>query len=412
MADIYPVTVPKWGIEMQKGTIVSWHADEGDEVSKGDELVDIETDKIVNTMEVPASGVLHRRLVAENETANVGTLLGVIAPIETDDGRIDQFIADFTPADALFAFDDEGHETVIKHTQTSTKPVTEADNQETGYQKPHMSPAAARLAQKLGVDVTEIMGTGRGGRISTEDVEAFAEHHAAGRHDTDSAAHEVIPMSSRRKMIARKLVAAKQQIPHFYLTTDIAMDAALAHRQTINNAHNGKDKVSINDLIVRACVLALQAMPEVNIHVQDNTIQQYNHVNIALAVATDDGLLTPVIHQAEKLSLSSLAEKTKNLSQRARNHTLEAGEMRHGTFTISNLGMFGITAFQGVINPPQAALLAVGSVTRRVVADGESVRTASMMNVSLSCDHRATDGVLGARFLQQVKTFLETPARL
>ncbi|MGI9228881.1 MAG: biotin/lipoyl-containing protein [Gammaproteobacteria bacterium] len=180
MADIYPITVPKWGIEMQEGTIVCWHVAEGDAVNKGDELMDMETDKIVNTVEVPVSGILHRRLAAEDETLDVGTLLGVIAAADVNDADIDKFIADFKPADASFAFDDEGNATDTKPATTKTAPRP-AEETGTGHKKPRVSLVAARLAQKLGVDISQVTGSGKDGRISAEDVEAYAKKNIGGK---------------------------------------------------------------------------------------------------------------------------------------------------------------------------------------------------------------------------------------
>ena len=408
MADIYPVTVPKWGIEMQEGAVVRWRFAAGDVVKKGDELVDIETDKIVNTMEAPSGGVLRRCLAAEGETLSVGALLGVIASAETNEAGIDTFIADFKPADAAFALDDGDNETGVEPAAATATGA--AANIETAIEKPRVSPAAARLAKNLGVDLARVTGTGRDGRVSTEDIKAYAAQNIGDNKAADGAEYEVIAMSARRKTIARKLVAAKQQIPHFYLTVDIEMEAALAHRQAINSKSG--NEISVNDVVTRACVLALQSVPEVNIQVRGEEIHRFKHINIAVAVSTDEGLFTPVVRQAETLDLPALAEKIKSLRARARDNTLQPDETRHGSFTVSNLGMHGIKTFQGVINPPQGALLAVSSVARQLVPDGDGVRGADIMNVSLSCDHRAIDGVLGAKFLRQLKALLETPERL
>lgn len=406
--DIFAVTVPKWGIEMQEGTIVTWHFNEGDAVIKGEELIDIETDKIVNTMEAPSDGLLRRRIVEEGETLNVGALLGVIAGADADDGAIDTFISEFKPADASFAFDDDAGESAPAAT-----PVAETPGSSPGQpkEKPRVSPAAARRAKELNVDISKVTGTGRGGRISSEDIERYAkENTTAPDADSDIVNYDVVPMSAMRKMISRKLVEAKQTIPHFYLTTEIEMDQALSHRKTVNEV--SEEKVSVNDLVVRACVIALQAIPEVNINVQNDEIHLFKNVNIAIAVATNDGLVTPVLHQAENLSLTEVAAKTKDLSTRARNKTLVAAEMRYGSFTVSNLGMFGISEFQGIINPPQGALLAAGGINRQLLPGDGGAREVSVMKVSLSCDHRAIDGALGAKFLQQLKATLEQSSDL
>lgn len=405
MSDIYPVTVPKWGIEMQEGTIVGWYASEGDAVSKGKDLVDIETDKIVNTMEAPADGVFARRLVEEGDTLKVGELLGVIAPAGTDAGAIDAFIANFKPADASFGYDEE--EPAVAERTPASPPPAAAATQEAGA-KPRVSPAAARRARELGVDLGQVQGTGRGGRISSEDVETYA----AGRDTAaaaPAAAFETLPMSATRKTIAKRLLEAKQQIPHFYLTMDINMEAALARRASLNSSGAA---VSVNDVIARGVVLALQAHKDVNIHVVGDDIRRFSDVNLAIAVATERGLMTPVIHGAQTMSLSDLAQQVRVLADKARSANLAREDVEGGSFTLSNLGMYGLSEFAAVINPPQGAILAVGACSERVIMRDGRPETARFLRATLSCDHRAIDGVLGAQFLATLKSVLEDSSEL
>jgi pyruvate dehydrogenase E2 component (dihydrolipoamide acetyltransferase) len=404
MSDIYPVTVPKWGIEMQEGTIVGWYASEGDAVSKGKDLVDIETDKIVNTMEAPADGVFARRLVEEGDTLKVGELLGVIAPAGTDAGAIDDFIANFKPADASFGYDDEEP---AAGDRAQAPPPAAAATPEAGA-KPRVSPAAARRARELGVDLGQVQGTGRGGRISSEDVETYA---AGGDTATaaPAAAFETLPMSATRKTIAKRLLEAKQQIPHFYLTTDINMEAALARRASLNS---GGAAVSVNDVIARGVVLALQAHKDVNIHVVGDDIRRFSDVNLAIAVATERGLMTPVMHGAQTMSLSDLAQQVRALADKARSGNLAREDVEGGSFTLSNLGMYGLSEFAAVIYPPQGAILAVGACSERVIMRDGRPGTARFLRATLSCDHRAIDGVLGAQFLATLKSVLEDSSEL
>lgn len=390
MADIHALTVPKWGIEMQEGTITGWRVEENAPVTKGQELIDIETDKIVNTLEAPYTGVLRRRLVGEGDTLKVGALLGVIADGTAADADIDAFVATFRPADASFAFDDT----------VATAPSAPGA-------KANVSPAAARRARELGVDISRVTGTGRGGRISSEDVEKFAAgQEGAAAPAAVGVEFDVIPFSATRRTIARRLVEAKQQIPHFYLAIEVEMDAALEKRRQLLAAGTG---VSINDLVLHAAARALQAVPDCNIHVVGEEVRRFRHVNLAFAVATDRGLMTPVIPHAETLSLPELAAAARELGLRARNGELTREQVEGGTFTVSNLGMAGITEFLAVINPPQGGILAVGSVRPQLVPDGQGSRVAQVMKATLSCDHRAVDGALGATWLKQFKDFLQTP---
>lgn len=408
---VYPVTVPKWGIEMQEGTIIGWHASEGNEITRGDELIDIETDKIVNTLEAPISGVLRRRLVGEGETLQVGALLGVIAPADIDDHAIDEFIAGFKPADAAFSHDDRG--TAAKSAQVEFAPQqTEpaAASEESAPKRVRVSPAAARRAKELGVDINRVKGAGRR-RISPEDVERYAQEHKGSQStDSDSPLYEVLPLSATRKSIARRLVEAKQQIPHFYLSIDINMDAALDRQEEINT--QCAQKVSVNDVVMRAAVLALQSVPDVNIHLVRDEIRRFRHINLAIAVATERGIITPVIHKAETLTLIELAKEAAELGERARSSSLTREEVESGTFTVSNLGMYGVSEFQAIINPPQGAILALGACEERIVPGADAIQEAKVMRTTLSCDHRAIDGVLGAQFLSKLKAILEQPADL
>jgi pyruvate dehydrogenase E2 component (dihydrolipoamide acetyltransferase) len=391
VADIHAVTVPKWGIEMQEGTITGWRVNENAEVEKGQELIDIETDKIVNTLEAPFSGVLRRRLVNEGDTLKVGALLGVIADAAAAEVAIDAFVAVFKPADASFAFDDVP-------VAAATPAIAE---------KVSVSPAAARRARELGVNFTRVTGTGRGGRISTEDVERFACEQGSGAAAVAGGdAYESIPLSTTRRTIARRLVEAKQQIPHFYLGIEVEMEAALDKRRQLEAAGT---KISVNDLILHTVVQALRAMPDCNIHVVGEEVRRFRHVNLAFAVATDRGLMTPVIPRADTLSLADLARTARELATRARAGELTREQVEHGTFTVSNLGMQGITEFLAVINPPQGGILAVGAVRPVLVPDGAGTRITQMMKVMLSCDHRAIDGALGAAWLKQFKGILQTP---
>ena len=289
------------------------------------------------------------------------------------------------------------------------KIAAEPGQQEQRTQRVRVSPAAAQRARELGVDISRVKSAGR--RISPQDVERYAQVHKVSEIvAAKSPVYEAHPLSATRKSIARKLVEAKQQIPHFYLSMDITMDAALDQRKAINA--QGAQKVSVNDIVMRAAVLALQSVPDVNIHLVQDEIRQFRQVNLAMAVATGRGIITPVIHQAEALTIAELAQAAVALGERARDASLTRADLEGGTFTVSNLGMYGISEFQAIINPPQGAILALGSCEERIVAADEDFQKANVMRVTLSCDHRAIDGALGAQFLSKLKTILEDPVEL
>ncbi|MEM8685139.1 MAG: dihydrolipoamide acetyltransferase family protein [Pseudomonadota bacterium] len=373
---LYPLTVPKWGIEMQEGTITGWQVTIGTAVTKGQELIDIETDKIVNTLEAPMDGTVVRTLVEEGETLKVGELLGVLATAEASDDEIDAFVRDFVPADASFGMDGDDQETVPAAATAAPAATTE----EAAPDGPvRASPVAKRLAKKLGVDLSTVKGSGRNGRISAEDVEAAA----AQGGDSAPADATAIPFTSRRKTIARRLVAAKQEIPHYYLTRSVEAVHALSLKA---------DGHSLNAVIMKAVAEALEAHPNVNCHVVDEQLVPQSGVHINMAVDTDQGLSAPLVRHVDSLALDALGAATTELAEKARSNQLESRDLEAGGFTVSNLGALGIESFTAIINPPQAAILAVGAVSE------------GHMKVTLSADHRVIDGADGARFL---KTFAE-----
>jgi pyruvate dehydrogenase E2 component (dihydrolipoamide acetyltransferase) len=405
---IYPVTVPKWGIEMQEGTVVAWHVSEGDEITTGDEMIDVETDKIVNTMEAPVSGVL-RRLAEEGETLKVGALLGAIAPAGLDDSTINEFIAGYSTPDTSVSTDDRTETEKPRVEPAPPQPEPVVGSEEPTPKRVRVSPAAARRAKELGVDISKVKSTGR--RISPEDVERHAEaNKSAESADSDTCPYEAIPMSATRKSIARRLVEAKQQIPHFYLSIDINMDKALDRRGEINT--QGSQKVTLTDVVNRAVILALQAVPEVNSQLVLDEVRQYSSINLAMAVATERGVISPVIQNAESLSIGELAKAAVDLGTRARSSSLTREDLEGGTFTVSNLGMYGISEFQAIINPPQVAILALGVCEERLIPGAEAIQKANVMRATMSCDHRVIDGALGAQFLAKLKALLENPADL
>lgn len=381
MSDIYPIAVPKWGIEMVEGTITSWNKSEGDTIAKGDEVFEMESDKIVNVWDSPVDGVLRRVLVPAGDAHPVGALLGVIADESVADSDIDAFIAQHSAASPESARDASDN----KQAQT-TQTV------QTGDAYTRSSPSVRRLADELGVDLGTVTGTGRRGRITDEDVKA-----AAGGSGGAPEGVEVIPLSATRKTIARRLTEAKQTIPHFYLTAEYELDGLLAHRATLNETSDRK--VSVNDLIVWCVAQALMKEPRVNVNLVDDDIHQFSAAHVSVAIATEDGLYPATVYNADSKSPADIAAATAELAEKAQTGKLTKEDISGGSFTVSNLGMYGITQFTAIVNPPMGAILALGEATQQVVVENGEQRIATLLNATLSCDHRVIDGAVGAQYL-------------
>jgi pyruvate dehydrogenase E2 component (dihydrolipoamide acetyltransferase) len=419
---IFPITMPKWGIEMQEGTITDWHFAPGAEVNKGDVLLDVETEKIVNSVESPASGTLRRILADKGATEAVGALIGVFADPSVSEAAIDEFVANFKPADTSFEPDAGTSEHTAAIEAPSVPPVTtpSAATVDAGDGEARVSPIARRVAEKLGVDVTKVKGTGRNGRVSKEDVEAYAAAHGlggeaaapAGTAGAAAGGNEPVRerMTSMRATIARRLLESKQSIPHYRLAVDVDLTALLAHRARTNAG--GQTTVSINDLIVRAAALALVRHPAVNAQLHGDEVHRFPHADVCVAVATEGGLVTPIVRAADTKPTAQIAAEIADLADRARAGRLERDEISGGTFTVSNLGMYGVDRFDGIVNPPQVAILAVGAGVERVVARNGQPAVAKVATFTLSCDHRVVDGAVGAQFLATLRGLLEQPTAL
>ena len=381
MSEIYPIAVPKWGIEMVEGTITTWNKSVGDAIAKGDEVFEMESDKIVNVWDAPVAGVLRRIIAAAGDAHPVGALLGVIAAADVSDADIDQFIAEHSATKA-------GIEAAPAAAETAAPQQTI----QTGDAYTRSSPSVRRLADELGVDLGTVTGTGRRGRITDDDVKA-----ATGSDSSAPEGVQVIPLSATRKTIARRLTEAKQSIPHFYLTAEYALDGLLAHRAKLNET--GSVKVSVNDLLVWSVAQALMKEPRVNVNLVDDNIHQFDAAHISVAIATDEGLYPATVRNADTLSPAEIAKATGALAEKAKTGKLTKDDISGGSFTVSNLGMFGITQFTAIINPPMGAILAMGKASQQAVVREGEIGIATMLSVTLSCDHRVIDGAVGAQFL-------------
>ena len=446
--------MPKWGIEMSEGMIGEWMVAEGQDFARGAVLTLIETDKITNEVEAEAAGRFVKIVAQAGETLPVGALLAVFGDAADDPATVAAFVAAFRPADASFATDTE--DMVAEAAADKIVPPESATTVSTIPDSVAISPAARARAEQEGLDVSAVAGTGRGGRIMLQDIDqalrpanapslkgpypatapgtGFASPMArrlAARHGVDLGkligtgprgrickddvlalaaptvgAVEVIAMTPMRKAIARRLTEAKQQIPHFYLRRRVRADRLLAARAAADPTP------SVNDYLVRAAALALIEVPAVNIQVHGTDIHRFASADIAIAVATDKGLLTPILRGADRLSLTDISRATADLAARARAGKLKQDDIDGGSFSISNLGPYGIEQFDAIINPPQGAILAIGAARPEPIDDDGAVRIVPVLHLSLSCDHRAIDGADGARFLGILADLLEHPERL
>ena len=405
-ARIVAVVVPKWGLEMTEGTVSSWLKQPGGMVARGEPLIEIESEKIVNSLDAPAEGMLRRILLDAGNIAAVGTLIGVIADASASEDDLDRFIRDFRPPDT--------GDTAASAAVT-TSPTTPAIAAPTGAAPDagvvRVSPPVRRLAESLGVSLEGLRGSGPNGRILQEDVEraarggsqdgaaggsapATAPAAAAGTAAAETPRLE--PWSATRRAIARRMQDAARDIPHFFLVTDVDATALLALRERLRS---GAEPPSVNDLIVHAVARTLLSHPRVNAHHSDDGSLVFTHAHVAVAMATPDGVVAPVVAYADRLPLAELSAALRTLRERVAQRKLGKGDLEGGSFTVSNLGMYGVREFTSIITPPQSASLAVGAVRK----DG----AASTLALTLSCDHRALDGATGAAFLRDLKQDLE-----
>ncbi|RWS24951.1 Dihydrolipoyllysine-residue acetyltransferase component of pyruvate dehydrogenase complex-like protein [Leptotrombidium deliense] len=425
LPDHIKVALPALSPTMEMGTLVSWEKKEGDKLNEGDLLAEIETDKATMGFETPEEGYLAKILIpAGTKDIPIGKLLCIIVTDANDVAAFKDYKdtgEPLQPAKAKTEAPTPQPPPVPTAPQPTPAPPAAAPSQQfrpaaTAGSRLFASPFAKKLANEQGLDLTSMAGagTGPGGRIVSKDL-ASAPSAVSGAAIT-GAAYVDIPLTGMRQTIAKRLLESKQTIPHYYLTVDCVVDELLRLRKQVNAMLEKENvKVSVNDFIIKAAAMACRLVPEVNSSWQGTFIRQYQNVDVSIAVSTDAGLITPIIFNAESRGIRDISIDVKQLAQKAREGKLQPNEFQGGTFTISNLGMYGIKSFSAVINPPQACILAVGGSSRILLPSENSDRpykAADVMSVTLSCDHRVVDGAVGAQWLQIFKKMIEQPVTM
>ncbi|BFM35401.1 MULTISPECIES: 2-oxo acid dehydrogenase subunit E2 [Acinetobacter] len=508
MSEIKTLEIPKWGLSMEEGTIAQWLIQEGTQFSKGQEICEIETTKIVNVLEAPFDGLLRKIIANDGDTLVVGGIIAICADAQVSDAEVEAFAQSLggTPAvtenKAVAAVPEKVDvaqvETKVQSApkQNSVGNGSKAVTHQGGYSIPaalqgyqqsddiFATPHALKLAEKHNVNLAQITGSGREGRISVQDIQAAVQaaggswpdvrhqastkaakskaddsdvlatpvarrlakqwginlhdcrasgsrgrvckedveavyqrenpvqaQHTEYTHPTESAKFTTVAMNGMRKAIAARLQAAKRNAPHFRLTIDLNVESVQALRQQINSTVP-QVKLSINDMLIKAAAAALIKVPQVNVQFDEENQQilQFEQADISVAVAIENGLITPIIKAANRKSLAQISNDMRDLATRAKTGKLAPNEFQGGSFSISNLGMLGIPQFDAIINPPQGAILALGAAEKRAVVENDEIVVREMVTATLSCDHRVIDGALGAQFLSALKQFVENPA--
>lgn len=419
------VLMPRLSDTMTEGVIASWQKNVGDDVKKGDVLAEIETDKATMELESYKDGKLLYQGAPAGDKIEVNHLLAIIGGDGVDVDAIVKAAksaegGQAAPAAENAATAPKAAEEATAAPAAQTAPTAPASQEVVNEGRIFASPLAKKLAEEKGVDLKYVKGSGDNGRIVRNDVEnytpaattatASASTAAAAQVPAGQESFEEVPVSQMRKVIARRLAESKYSAPHFYLTMAINMDAAVAARPKLNK--EGQPKISFNDIVLKAVAVALKKHPAVNSSWLGDKIRINHHVNIGVAVAVEDGLLVPVVRFADTKPLTVISQEVKTFAKKAKDKKLQPSDWEGSTFTVSNLGMFGIDQFTGIINPPDACILAVGGISQEpIVKDGQIV-VGNIMKVTLSCDHRVVDGASGSAFLQTLKELLEEPLRM
>ena len=417
------ITMPRLSDTMEEGTISTWLKKVGDKVSEGEILAEIETDKATMEFESFYEGVLSHIAVQEGQTVKVDELIAIISENEID---VDNALKNYKSSGSIPVPKSENliDDTVSNEDSSQTKNIPEIENISSD-QRIFASPLAKKIAKEKNIDLSSVTGTGENGRIVKEDLQNIEASKIGVSSEISSPSIDVsekkpvfsgdeefteVQNSSMRKAIAKNLSQSKFSAPHYYLSVEFNMDNAIAFREQYNSIPD--TKISFNDIVVKACAIALKAHPQVNSQWYDDKIRLNNYVNIGVAVGIEDGLVVPVIKNADLESLHSINSMVRDYAVRAKSKKLRPDEIEGSTFTISNLGMFGIQEFTSIINQPNSAILSVGSIVKKPVVINDKVIVSNTMKLTLACDHRSVDGVTGSLFLQTLKGYIENPVTI
>ena len=433
MAEI--IRMPKMSDTMEEGVIAGWLKKVGDDIKSGDILAEVETDKATMELESYDDGFLLHIGVNDGDSVPVD---GVIAIIGEKDENIDEVLKDISNEKNTSELEDENPQEIEDIEEEKEEKFEEVKEEKVEEQKEEgnsnskidtidvnfpedesrikASPLAKKLAEEKGVDISKVKGSGEGGRIIKEDIKNFKPSDSSQTETIklpqihSSESYDEVPVSQMRKTISKRLAESKFSAPHFYLTMEINMDNCIEGRNKINETSDVK--ISFNDIIVKACAVALRKHPMVNASYLTDKMRINHHIHIGVAVAVDDGLLVPVIKFADNKSLSHISSEVRNLATRAKNKDLQPSDWEGNTFTISNLGMFGIEEFTAIINPNDACILAVGGIKNTPIIKNDEIVAGNVMKVTLSCDHRIVDGAIGSAFLKTLKELIEDPIKI
>jgi pyruvate dehydrogenase E2 component (dihydrolipoamide acetyltransferase) len=413
-ATINIVRMPKLSDTMTQGVVAKWHKKVGDKVKNGELLADIETDKATMEFESFFDGVLLYQGTEAGKAVEINSLLAIIGKGDED---IKAIVEQEKAQGATAALVAEPVKQEVAATATASAPVQQTvsapvvKHAAATNGRIIASPLAKKIAKDKGIDIAVVHGSGDGGRIIKKDVETYTPFGGAASTFVGTESYTEVPVSQMRKTIARRLVESKNGAPHFYLTVECDMENAISAREAINKAaeKNGETKISYNDIVIKACASALRKHPKVNSSWLGDKIRYNNHIHIGMAVAVEDGLLVPVIRFTDGKSLAQISAEAKEFGKKAKDKKLQPADWEGNTFTVSNLGMFGIDEFTSIINSPESCILAVGGIRQVPVVKNNMVVPGNTMKITLSCDHRTVDGATGAAFMQTLKGFLENP---
>jgi pyruvate dehydrogenase E2 component (dihydrolipoamide acetyltransferase) len=407
MAEV--IRMPKMSDTMTEGVIVAWHKKVGDDVKSGDILAEVETDKATMELENYVKGTLLHIGIEAGQSVPVDAIIAVVGAKGEDISGL------LTEAAAPKAEAPEA-KTEMATSTPATSPIEAPTTQTTSDTRLKASPLAKKIAEEKGVDISKVSGSGDNGRIVKRDIENFSPAASGSKPSVSIPAivgtesFDDVTVSQMRKAIARRLSESKNGAPHFYLTMSINMDKVIEARKVMNDI--SPVKISVNDIIIKAVAASLRQHPKVNSSWLGDKIRMNHHIHVGVAVAIEDGLIVPVVKFADNKTISHISAEVKELADKAKNKKLQPTEFEGSTFTISNLGMFGIDQFTAIINPPESCILAVGAAQETVVVENGQMKVANIMKVTLSCDHRSVDGAVGSAFLQTLKAMLENPVRL